>query len=283
MNSKIIRTLISVVCLILIVSLIYNIFTTPGRSERWRNTEQKYQTQKIENAKLYNQKISGSITTSEGTRKFSSYVPPSPTKLLLVLHGGGGSNDKIDQSTGLSKTFQNEDQTILVFPQAIDNNWNDGRVDNKGELLRKTDDLDFVDKLITQFQQDYNIETKNTTISGLSNGAIFSNYYGCNTNKVAKIFSVVGSFPISEPIIKGCSNSSVERILMVNSNNDRIVKNKGGNVGPMNLGQTQSVDTAIAIWSNSGKSIKNYYLNKEGHVWPRDEIDASKLLLEFTK
>jgi polyhydroxybutyrate depolymerase len=245
-----------------------------------RNTSQPTDQQTVYSAS----KKDVSIEVNGTNRQYISYTPTRVTKLLVILHGGGGSYTKIDKSTELSVHLSDSDETILLYPNAVDENWNDGRLNTDGTTLRTTKDSEFIDQLITMFQNKYNISTRNTTLGGISNGAIFSNYYGCQTSRVGNVFSVVGSFPISNPRIQTCANSSVNSIISINSIVDPLVKFDGGSVGFRdNRGETESVVITREIWKNSGKNILTYDLKTEGHIWPKSELDATAILLNELK
>ncbi|MGL4759459.1 MAG: hypothetical protein ACRCXZ_09045 [Patescibacteria group bacterium] len=229
-------------------------------------------------------RVESSIEVNGLIREYAIHTPEKPTKLLLVLHGGGGDFKRIDQLTALSPQLAKNKDVILVYPNAIDNNWNDSRIDENGILIRKTDDVEFINNLIKKYQKQYQIPTSQTTISGISNGAIFANLYGCNSNLVGKLYSVVGSFPITAQTISTCPTTSIKEVTIINSLADKMVKYSGGPVGfNGQRGSVMSVEDTRKIWQNSSVLINKITLNQEGHIWPKSEFDATEDLVRFVE
>jgi poly(3-hydroxybutyrate) depolymerase len=269
----------------LILITIVCIFGVGFLRNRTKLTEKKPFKQATNNTKDYRALKTNIKTEVDGVqRQYYIFIPPNPSKLLVILHGGGGSYNKIDNSTELSDRLKTDSGVVLVYPDAIDKNWNDGRLDDTGKPLRNANDSEFITQIIDKYQSEYNISPQNTTLGGISNGAIFSNYYGCGASNVSKLFLVVGNMPVTDPFITNCANSSVQNILALNSKIDPIIKFDGGRVGLRGgLGEVLSVEKTSNIWSSSGKNIKNITLTQEGHVWPTEEVKATDLLLDLVK
>ena len=67
-------------------------------------------------------------------RTYKIHIPPnisdeiSPA-LIFVLHGGGGTGDGMERSLTLGgfNILSDENNFIVVYPDGIERNWNDGR------------------------------------------------------------------------------------------------------------------------------------------------------------
>ena len=74
---------------------------------------------------------SGSIIHDDIERTFithigRSYDATKPTPLVFVLHGGGSSAEVMPAFTGFN-AIADRDNFIVVYPDGIENHWNDGR------------------------------------------------------------------------------------------------------------------------------------------------------------
>ncbi|MCR5003051.1 MAG: esterase [Bacteroidales bacterium] len=105
-------------------------------------------------------------------REFWLYVPDSPTKdmpLVFVLHGYGGKAEGYRREmTEVAK----EEGFAVCYPQGRKNSvgktgWNVG-YPTQQDL--KDDDVALVTYLAHNLQQEYGFSTKNTFLSGMSNG-----------------------------------------------------------------------------------------------------------------
>ena len=56
----------------------------------------------------------------------SSYRESIAAPLVVALHGGGGNGNKMAQLSGLS-LLSDENGFIVVYPDAVERHWNDGR------------------------------------------------------------------------------------------------------------------------------------------------------------
>jgi polyhydroxybutyrate depolymerase len=101
--------------------------------------------------------------------------------LVIALHGRGTTGQSMVLLTrrGFNK-LADKDGFIIVYPDGIELNWNDGRMDeeaNDRAHRENIDDVGFISALIDTMIIDYNIDPKRVYITGISNGAIMS--YRC--------------------------------------------------------------------------------------------------------
>ena len=67
-------------------------------------------------------------------RTYRIHIPPDLSEnpspaLIFVLHGGGGTGENTELSLTLGgfNTISEENKALVIYPDGIDKNWNDGR------------------------------------------------------------------------------------------------------------------------------------------------------------
>lgn len=93
--------------------------------------------------------------------------------LVMVFHGGGGTADQIKDHTKFNKLADKEN-FIVVYPNSVDKNWNDGRIGDKLPMDR--DDVKFINMLLDTLIANYKVNSKRIFSTGISNGGFFSFY-----------------------------------------------------------------------------------------------------------
>jgi polyhydroxybutyrate depolymerase len=150
------------------------------------------------------------VRTPEGSRDYVIHVPPSydlskPTPLVIMLHGFGGTALSAATETGWSAKADQEN-FIIAYPEGTRPHrdkpanfrknpqaWNDGsgRFD-AGE--RKVDDVAFIDAIITQIAEKYNVDSGRIFATGFSNGASMTFRIGSDlSHRVKAIAPVSGT------------------------------------------------------------------------------------------
>lgn len=203
--------------------------------------------------------ISKTIYVDKLERKYNVYVPkslPADKKfpVVFVFHGGGGTAERMENGLGFNK-LADRDHFLVVYPQGVGNNWNDGR---ETEVLKaqkdKVDDLAFISKIQKALEKEYKIDEKRIFATGASNGGIFSHYVGANlSDKFAAIAPVIGG--IADPFHKQFKPEKPVSVFIIQGTEDRLVPYKGGNVA-RNRGKIIGTDEAIKLWIDSNKTDK---------------------------
>ena len=138
------------------------------------------------------------ITYQGIDRDFSIYIPESythdsPSSMMFVFHGFGGSNDMIMYYSDFNSISEREN-FIVVYPQGSSfwgyPHWNVGGWTNTSSA----DDIGFIDFLIELISQEYNLNQNRIYATGMSNGGFFSFLLACQlSQKIAAVASVTGS------------------------------------------------------------------------------------------
>ncbi|MFN8550714.1 MAG: alpha/beta fold hydrolase [Candidatus Obscuribacterales bacterium] len=161
-------------------------------------------------------------------RRYYFYKPESailPAPLVLAFHGGGGTAEGTDKCTGGLAKLADEKGFIVVYPDALDKHWNDGRPD-----LSKTnyDDVGFISKIIDELNAQKLINSGRVYATGISNGGFFSQYLAIQLpNKIAAVATVAASVPKSFLDLE----VSPVPIMMLLGTKDTLVPWEGGKVG----------------------------------------------------
>lgn len=228
--------------------------------------------------------------------------------LVIVLHGRGGNGKSMVILThkGFDR-LADKDRFIVVYPDGIELNWNDGRMDEEADdraHRENIDDVGFISALIDHMIKDYNADPKRVYVTGISNGAIMAYRLACElSSKIAAIAPVDGNIPYM--LIYECSPAMAVSVLAINNVNDPLVPYEGGEIygsfHRIKLGRVLSVDESVGFWvkhnmcspeplvleepdrdpkdgtrvtrkeysnANDGTEVILYSVEGGGHTWP---------------
>jgi len=215
-------------------------------------------------------------------RTFHAHIPSLHDEsvqlpLVIALHGRGGNGESMVIVT--RKAFDrlaDKDGFIVVYPDGIELNWNDGRMDeeaNDRAHRENIDDVGFISTLIDSMIKDYNIDPKRVYVTGISNGAIMSYRLACEiSHKIAAIAPVDGNIP--HMLYPECYPSRPVSVLAINNVNDPLVPYEGGSIYSsirrINLGKVLSVDESIGFWVNRNQCSALPVVTEEPDLDPKD-------------
>jgi len=138
-------------------------------------------------------------------------------EVVLIYHGGGGSAPSFMNQTKFISSAR--DNQILVFLNAEEKNWFDGR---SGMESRK--DIDFTNTVINAYRQN---GVREFSATGFSNGAIFTLRLACDGSVDIDNFAAIsGSFASGLQ----CNARNGRNVLMMNGTLDNYVKWNGGEI-----------------------------------------------------
>lgn len=194
--------------------------------------------------------LNGTLTVNGIQRTYQVYVPPSANvsttlPLLFVFHGGGGGGSASVVPLGFN-ALADRDQFIVVYPDAYNDNWNDGR--NATCIDQSQDDVAYVNALIDAVSQHYSINTSKVFACGVSNGGIFCHYLAAKlSTRIKGIAAVIAS--IAEPVYPGFSVSSPVSALLINGTDDPGVLYNGGAIfGIPCRGRVAGAEATVNKW-----------------------------------
>lgn len=221
-------------------------------------------------------------------RTFRVHLPEftdskNPLPLVIALHGRGGNGASMVLLTKSGfNTLSDRDGFIVVYPDGIDRNWNDGRSDQKADdrpHRKNIDDTGYISALIDTMIFRYNADPKRIFITGMSNGAMMSYRLACElSHKIAAIAPVAGSIPLM--YLKKCRPEYPVSVLAINNIDDPVVPFHGGNVtgrpARTDLGRVISAGESADFWVKANKCVDLPFVSLESDNDPYDETRVTK-------
>ncbi len=177
-----------------------------------------------------------SMTVDGRERTYILHVPPAarqgqPLPLLIVLHGGGGSGQKMQRFLGFD-AYADERGFYVAYPDAYRSSgqraahWNDGR---GTEATSGVDDVHFLLEMTAEIDRRVPLDEGHIYVTGASNGGMMTYRLGCETEGVfAGIAPVIANIP--QPIIETCAPAAPLHFLAVNGSTDPLIPLEGGAV-----------------------------------------------------
>jgi polyhydroxybutyrate depolymerase len=216
-------------------------------------------------------------------RGLISYVPkrvsPQPA-LIIVLHGTGIDGKKIQEWTGYEfNQLADRHCFIVIYPDGRDKDWNDCR---KGEFSKtkreKVDDVDFITKLINQYQKEFGVDPKKVYLFGYSSGGMMAYRMGIQlSGAIAGIASVCAALPTKDTII--CDvNCPMPPVMMVNGTGDSICPFGGGflKLFGRKLGEVISAYESAAKFASSRSCNEGPLTTHLRHLEPKDPTSVDR-------
>jgi len=195
--------------------------------------------------------VAGSIEHGGLRRTYLLHVPPSlrkgaPVPLVLALHGGGGTGLGMETVTGLSP-LSDRHGFIVVYPDAVGKNWNDGR--GLRQLRSQREDIDdpgFMAALVEDLRRSHGVDPARVYATGISNGAIFCHALAAKrAGLVAAIAPVVGGMAPS--VAADFAPARPVSVIVVQGTADPLVPFAGGTVA-WNRGRILPTAEAVGKW-----------------------------------
>jgi polyhydroxybutyrate depolymerase len=174
----------------------------------------------------------------------SGYDGSRAVPLVFVFHGSGYGGAEMERghpftALGEKKGF------ISVFPDGLDKQWNGGRTYDPFSRNDKSDDVEFVSRMIDALGLRYRIDPKRIFATGSSNGAIFCYTLAARLPaRIAAIGPVSGS--LGEEISRQYHPVSPVSVVSFNGTADPLVPYRG--VHRTDGHGVLSVPDTIAFW-----------------------------------
>jgi polyhydroxybutyrate depolymerase len=202
------------------------------------------------------------ITVQGIKRTYRLHAPPNldgktPTALVLCFHGGHGGGRSMEKLTKFSDLADRE-RFIVVYPEAYGTNWNDGRViPSSKAYTENVDDLAFVSAVIDDVSRKYRVDARQIYATGISNGAVFSNYVGANlSDRVAAIAPVAGG--IADRFASRFNPTHPVSVLIMQGTADPLMPYGGGDVNVPIIGGKRgaivSTNETVNLWNRADRT-----------------------------
>ena len=191
-------------------------------------------------------------------RSYIVHLPPKekmngPLPLLFHLHGGGGTAKGTPGLTfGRFNTLANRDGFIVVYPNAINKNWNDGRkLENVLAWKEDIDDVGFITAIVDELNQKHNIDSTRIFTTGMSNGGFMSSRLLCDRANIFRGGAILTA-SLSKDYLSQCKPEKPMAIMVMNGTDDPLVPYNGGQVMVFRKtrGEIVSTDEYVAFWKD---------------------------------
>ena len=185
------------------------------------------------------------------TRSYRLHVPPGlaagrPAPLVLAFHGGGSTAEGMERYCGLS-ALSDSAGFIVVYPEAVNRHWNDGR----GTWRRESDpdtveDLEFAVALLDALAREVSVDRGRVFATGISNGGFFCEHLAARrADRIAAIACVAGG--MGPAIAAAFAPARPVSVLMIHGTEDPLVPYGGGPVA-RTRGRTIPVEEIVRRW-----------------------------------
>jgi polyhydroxybutyrate depolymerase len=247
-----------------------------------------------------NQTLTVNPAESEGVgrRLYRLHVPityqvNSPTPLVLVFHGAGGTSAGMESGTGLS-TFADQHGFLVAYPQGLP----DGPGESSfwasvGPMDFGVDDVHYVSLLLDDLQKNLCVDVRRIFVTGFSNGGGMSGLLACRlASRLAAVAPVSGNF---YAIPGGCHPSRPLPLLDIHGSADPLllyngipasedppwplppiqqwlqgwVTLDGCNSGPAIFARTPQIMGERWTGCQGDAIVEHYRVEGGGHSWPR--------------
>lgn len=232
--------------------------------------------------------------------------------VVFALHGAKGSADRLPAYLGLNAVADREG-FLVVYPQGIDNRWNDGRTPDETAVgdANDADDTGFLNGLADALVAQGVADPKRLFVSGISSGGFMALKLGCTEgSRFAGYGAIAASMPVSAK--DACKLSSPVPVVMINGTADEIIPFGGTsnrpepqNIAPpldvaarfadlngcssasempvSNADGKNPVNVTLRSWSGckTGASVEFYAVKGGGHQAPAINEKASSIVLDM--
>jgi polyhydroxybutyrate depolymerase len=169
--------------------------------------------------------------------------------LVVVLHGGMGTGASMARYTGFNAIADRE-KFIVVYPEALYSNWNDGRAaENIREQQEAVDDIAFIAGLIDALCSEFPIDRTRVYMTGASNGGMMTHRAAIElTDRFAAAAAVIANIP--ENYVSTTQPKAPLSMMIVNGTADQLVPWDGGDVhvGFRKRGRVASTQQTVDYW-----------------------------------
>jgi polyhydroxybutyrate depolymerase len=204
--------------------------------------------------------IKGSLDTASYTsmefdglkRDYLFQVPdgPGPFPVVILLHGGTQTAEKVWIQTSLP-VLAIKNKFILVAPDGIDSQWNDGREQTLSGKRSTADDVGFLRALIAKVVAENNGIAGHVYITGASNGGEMTYRMLC---EASEMFAAAAPFIATLPVAlsQSCKPAKPVKMLLTFGTDDPLMNYQGGTKtrkGRETVTMLSAEDT-VKFWAN---------------------------------
>lgn len=218
-------------------------------------------------------------------RNYIVHLPPEakmqkPIPLLFNLHGGGGTAKGTPGLTfGRFNTLADRDGFIVVYPNAIKKNWNDGRkLENVLAWKEDIDDVGFITAIVDELKKKHNIDATRIFTTGMSNGGFMSSRLLCDRANIFRGGAILTA-SLSKDYMPKCDPKKPVAVMVMNGSDDPLVPYDGGMVKVFwkTRGEIVSTDEIVDFWgAKNGCEVKQDIIDLPDRVDDGTTVSVTK-------
>jgi polyhydroxybutyrate depolymerase len=246
--------------------------------------------------------ITINLTVDNLQRSFLLYKPKGYNNagkmpLVMVNHGGQGTSQGMLSLTDF-RSLADDEKFLLIYPQAYQNSWNDGRPTTSNQL--GVDDVNFFRQICNYAVANLSADNAKIYVTGISNGGFMSSRLGCElSDRIAAIAVVAAT--TEQGVFNNCNPNRLMPTIIIQGTSDLLVPINGGmvvsNAGGVAVSHAQAIlkwttinncnttpittnipdsandGTTITkrVFNNTGNTteVASYVITNGGHTWPQ--------------
>jgi polyhydroxybutyrate depolymerase len=203
--------------------------------------------------------ITKTIIVGGVERNYNVYRPMVPVSqklpVMIVLHGGLGNADFIEQSSGMN-AVADTGPFMAVYPNGTGGRlgvMKDRRTWNAGNCCGRASDENvndvlFIEKMIDDLASMYAIDTSRIYVTGMSNGAMLAYRLACEIpERIAAIIPVSGTLAINT-----CGKGAGVPVMHIHGDQDENIQYMGGQGSKSLAGVShRSIPDTVKIMTDS--------------------------------
>lgn len=193
-----------------------------------------------------------SIESKGRQRKFMVSAPEMllPGAMLLIALHGSTQRGSIMRRTSEFDRLLDDENLVVLYPDAVDGIWKDGRDDDGG-----VDDVAFIADLVEYAATEFGIDRDRAFLAGVSNGGFMTQRVMCHRPELFRAAAAVIS-NMGSDIANGCDPEQVRSMFLLAGTTDPVVPFAGGYVkrvdGSQYKGSILSFEDSVGHWRSKG-------------------------------
>jgi polyhydroxybutyrate depolymerase len=190
------------------------------------------------------------LTVDGLIREYTIFLPTgyniaTAMPLLFAIHGGGGTSAGAISLASFN-TLAETNKFIVVYPQGVGNNWNDGRPTTPNQ--QGVDDVNFFRTMINTISTTYKIDPKRIFATGISNGGFMSSRLGAELGDKIAAFASVAASVEKNTVYNNINGTNKVSAMYIQGTLDPLVPFLGGIMTAGSGGNIASHTEVVAKW-----------------------------------